>query len=276
MAAKKKNIAVYTVSLGKQGRDDADVLRQLAVIGKGRYYAAAYRQRLYDVSGRNMDIFMEAGRLFKAGAYGAQWKDGLYEVRGDPSLRHGKPRAFLTEIDFDERRREVTPYTMGAAYPDLADTGIINADALENNADSLLEGIGEAYHKIASRKAPGKSIARVLLSEDTISLWVRINSPADLEFFRKQESSGFYFPLGITVQKKADEPYGLTFSPNSYVTRIPGDHIPGMVRAGLKEIIEKPDYYTDHGLLRPPVWFVNVKVERLEGQAAGRDIRDER
>ncbi len=276
MSAQKKNITVYTVSLGKQDRDDADLMRQIAVIGKGRYYSAAYHQRVYDVSGKSIDLFMESGRLFRAGTYGRQWKEGLFQKRGDGNLRYAQPKPYLSEMDYNERRYQVSPYSMGKIYSDIADISVINSDALENNTDSLLEGIGEAYYKSSNVNQPGKSVGKVLLSEGHVSLWVRVNSPRDLEFFAKQESSRTYFLLGVSVRKKADEPYGITFSPASFITRLSAELIPKAITASLNDIIEKPEYYTDNGLFRPPVWFIKVKAEKVERSAAGRDIRDER
>jgi hypothetical protein len=273
-AARKKGIALHSVALGMTGRVDAGTLRELAVTGKGRPLAVAYHQRVYDLSGGAIDLYMEGGRLFR-GSSAMPWRDGLYGTQSG-SGRHEQPKTFLSEVFYDESKYGLNPYTMAGLYPEVAGVALVNRDPLENNVDAVLEGLGGRGD---GRDGTGKrrpTAGKALLAEGGISLWARVEKPGDMEFFARQQKLGFSFTLGVTVQKKADEPYGFTFGPGSYVTGLSREHLPGMVRATLSDIIARPEYYTDNGLFRPPLWFIDVKVEKSEPSGAVPDIRDER
>jgi hypothetical protein len=60
LKARKKGIAIYTIPLGRIGRDEAEAMRQMAVSGRGRSLPAAYRQRVYDAEGKAIDVFMQS------------------------------------------------------------------------------------------------------------------------------------------------------------------------------------------------------------------------
>ena len=96
---------------------------------------------------------------------------------------------------------------------------------------------------------------------------------SDLAFFENRLSSGFYFPLGFSLRKKQNEPYGISLNPNILITNISSDYIPDMIKTDLKALIKKPDYYIGNGIFKPPIWFVNVKVERIKRERGIRDIR---
>ena len=52
------------------------------------------------------------------------------------------------------------------------------------------------------------------------------------------------------------------------------EQVPALATAALREIMEKPSHYTSNGLLSPPVWFIRVRVERVERLRDGVDVRD--
>ena len=269
LRAMKKNIPVYALSLGKHSDDDAAIMRRIAETSRGVYMPAAYRQRMYDRNGRSVDVFMEAGRMFRGQVSGWQWKEGLTERR---AASGAQPKPWLSEIMFDENKYSVTPYSLDTLYPDISGAIVVNREPLENNADTVLEVMGGRFEKLRGGKSATRSIARVLLSDQRLSVWARVMTKRDLEFFRARQRSGMYFPLGVFVRNAPDEPYGFTFS-GRYVTGLSNDYIPDLSRAPLKNIIDAPARYTDTGLFRPPVWFVDVRVERVEGADEGEDIR---
>ena len=270
LKARKKGIAIYTVPLGRIGGEEAEAMRQMAITGRGRSLPAAYRQRVYDTEGKAIDVFMQSGRLFHARDFGGQWKGGLFvEGAGGRLL---KPKPFLSELFFDEKRHDVTPYTMGERYADIAGARIINRERLESNVESLLRLVGEGHG--SSSAGAGRAAAKALLTEDGLSIWIHPSDPALAGYLEKQSAEGRYITLGVTVRMRPDEPYGFDFSPRSIITGIELEQIPGMALTSLREIMKNPGYYTANGLFAPPVWFVRVRVERVERLKNEADIRD--
>ena len=96
----------------------------------------------------------------------------------------------------------------------------------------------------------------------------------DLDDFLKQKELGFVFPLGVRVMLKSDEPFGMTFNPHSFYFGFDGESLPSGVRIALPEILKKPAYYAANGMFNPPVWFVNVKIDRIETRVKKGDLRD--
>lgn len=272
LKASKKGIAIYTLPLGRIGRDEAEAMRQVAITGRGRTLPVAYRQRVYDAEGKTIDVFMQSGRLFHARSFGGQWKSGLFvESGGGRTIR---PKPFLSELFFDEKRYDVNAYTMGERYGDIAGVRLINRERLESNIDTLLAEIGEAHAVKIAGSGAGRAAAKALLADERLSIWLSFSDGALVEFFEKQAALGRYVTLGVMVRMKPDEPYGFDFSPRRIVTGLDAGHVPGMATATLREIMGKPEYYTANGLMRPPVWFIRVKIERVQRQRDGADIRD--
>ncbi|TAL36611.1 MAG: VWA domain-containing protein [Spirochaetes bacterium] len=272
MTAQKRGIVVSAAAGGRCQWEDAETLRQLAVMGKGRFAQFAYRQRVYDARGKSIDLFMEGGRFFQGQAYGAQWKEGLFSFSGKASS-FMQPKPFLAEIMADRKKYELSPYAMSELYPEIANVALVNADPVENNADVLLPGLGAGASSRGRAGGP-HALAKALLSDGKVSIWVRIASQADLDFFKNRESMRAYFTLGVTVQRKPDEAYGFTFHPARFITRLGDDQVPDAARAGINEMAARPDFYINNGLLKPPVWFVRVKVEALEPVKEAEDVRD--
>ncbi len=272
LGARNKGIAVYTVPLGRIGRDEAEAMRQMAITGRGRSFPVAYRQRVYNAEGKTIDVFMQSGRLFHAGSPGERWKNGLFDEGGGGRLMRPKP--FLSELFYDEKRYDVNAYTMGERYADIAGVRVINRERLESNVDTLLAGIGEAHAATLARGGARRAAAKALVSDERLSLWLQISDHALVEFFEKRTAPGRYVTLGVMVRMKPDEAYGFDFSPRRILTGIEDAQVPGMARATLREIMERPEYYTANGLMRPPVWFIRVKVERVERLGDEADIRD--
>lgn len=113
-----------------------------------------------------------------------------------------------------------------------------------------------------------------MLSDGKVTIWVDVSSKSELGFFEKKLSRGFSIPLGISLRKRADEPYGIALYPTILPVAITGDYVPKMVRTDLASVIKKPDYYMENGLFHPPIWFVKIKVERIKRDRSVRDIRD--
>lgn len=273
IAAKRKGVRTVTLSLGRLSASETAAVKQLAIVGGGRHVNATYHQRLYDIDGRPLDIFLEAGRLFQSRGF-EDWRQGLFAKRAGSNTGYAKPDAGLEEFFYSEKKRSVDPYSMAEHFGRLSKTPTVRAETVENNIESALVRAGGALPvKRGSRRA-ARQLGKALISDGAVSLWVRITTEKDLAFFREKSSSRFFFPLGVSLQKKADEPYGFAINSERMVTNITADFVPDVVSAKLGDMVKNPAAFMGKGLFRPPVWFITVKVEEFEGETRGTDIRD--
>ena len=114
----------------------------------------------------------------------------------------------------------------------------------------------------------------MLLSEGNIAFWINVIKPEDLRYFEKRAQTKYLAPLGICIEEKNDEPYGITFNAHYYVTQFSGVYIPECLKVSLGNVIKQPSRYAARGFLNPPLWFVNVKVVQVKRLTAGKDIRE--
>ncbi|HON78002.1 MAG TPA: vWA domain-containing protein [Spirochaetota bacterium] len=274
--ARKKNITIYTVSLGKMSARGRGCLKDMAVIGNGDHYNAAYHQRVFDARGGAVDLFMEDGRLFESDSLSREWKQGLFHYAGRGHSKRARTRSFLKEIFYNDNRYKVDPYTLKDRYEKLAGARIINTGSLETNISDLMPKIAEKHfsrgHWTEGRR--DRSIARVLLEDGRTTLWIHVHRRKDLDFFRKKKQSRILFPLGVVVERKTSAPFGVALKPEWYLTGLSRDYIPDMMKTSLEKLIQSPDHYTGRGLYSPPVWFLEVKVGKILGARDRRDIRE--
>ena len=269
--AKRKGVTVCTVALGDVSGEGRDYLRELSQIGGGFHADAAYHEKLFEARGEEIDLYMEGGRLFTSTDYDRRWRQGLFGEARRGSLR-AKPQEFLKEVYFDERKQVVKPGALEKVYTELTAKRIINTSPVSSNVPAVLSALTERYFGTAGRGS-SRSLGRALVYQDRTSLWIDISNEKDLAFFRERAKDGTVFPLGVVVQRKRDNPYGIRFNPRFYVTGMDGGCIPPQLRVGLEDLIKKSRYYSNNGLLTPPVWFLDLKVERVKFKA-GKDVRD--
>ncbi len=92
-----------------------------------------------------------------------------------------------------------------------------------------------------------------------------------MNYFLEKQRTGHVNPLGVTVKKDPGSAYGITLVPT--VKDLTADYIPRCLATGLGDIVKRSDYYATRGLMYPPVWFVNLKIDNAERVRGGRDIR---
>lgn len=262
--ARSRNIKIYTISLGRQNFADAKAMRELALIGRGRAFQSAYHERVTDGSGRGIDLFMEIGRFFHSdGSAGTgKWKNGLFEKLNEDNFRLAKPKSFLNELLPDGLNTDLNPYSMVRLYEKFTGIRITKTGPLESNVDVIFKNICDLSFGSSGKSASG-SIARVNIADGRNSVWINIDSRADLELFKKKKKQNSVFPLGIMIHRRGDSSDSLKFS-RKYITRFSKEFIPDMIKTSLGDIAEKPAWYAEHGLMKPPVWFINVTVRSIE------------
>ncbi len=273
LTAKIKKIAVHTLSLGLIRWDEIEPFRQFSAAGAGEHYVVSYHQRFYDENGNPSDLFYQGGRVFHALVYDNTWKKGLFEDKKKKSSILDKPRPFLEEIYYDEKKHNIIPYTLSKYYSIITQKNFINKDQLEDNIVSILADIGDGFSVNFVKVKYKKPIAKAQISDGKISLWIKIKEDKELDIIKNNESGRNYFPLGIVVKKSPNDPYGITFQ-QKYIVEFENENIPEIIKTNLSNIIKNPDYYTSSGLFNPPVWFINVKTEKVENLRREYDIRE--
>jgi hypothetical protein len=271
IAAKGLGIRIFTLSLGNLNWRDTSRVKQLSIMGRGLHFSATYHQRLFDLKGKGIDLLIEAGRLFKSMGFG-DWRGGIL---GYSSKRadYSRVDSTLDEILYDERKYDINPYNLTRYYTELTGEGIMNHGVVENNIDATLGRIGESYFGSGAKRM-GRKIGRALISDGKITFWMNIMNKRDLDYFEKKLSHRFFHPIGISLQKSSDEPYGIALYPTILPVDITGDYVPEMIKTDLESLIKKPDYYMENGLFHPPIWFISIKVERIKRDRRVHDIRE--
>ena len=270
LQAKKKGIRVHCLCIGSLDWNGTSVYRYLSNIGKGSFVFATYRQKLYDRDGRTINLFYEGGRLFYSRRDTVPWKEGLLSGKTGRDL--ADIREQIEEIQVVGKKTRPTPFNMARYFPSLTGIVTVKADPVEDNIRQALSAVtrSTSSRRFSSSK---KIVARVLLNDGTMSLWIRISGRRELDFFRKKSGSNYLFPIGISLQKSPSDPHGVTINPHRVITHVPADFIPDMLYGNFSDMVKDPDRYTGTGLLRPPVWFVKVRAVQIDEKDT-RDIRD--
>ncbi len=270
--ARRDGLRVHTIGLGRMNGEGRVYLREVSTITRGLGLSAAYHQRLFNAEGRGIDLFMQDGRLFQGVTSEARWSEGLYQRAEGPNAR---PRPFLKEVFFSSaKQKRISPYTLKDSYVSVTGETIINSGPLETNVGTLLASIVES-----SRVVPGEGEApamagRVLLTDGRTSLWTGVGGDKEMDFFRKAVRSKRLVPVGVVVQRNQDEAFGFSFNPNYLITGVETDFIPDLLKASLEDILKDPDRFAGRGLFSPPIWFIEVNVEKTKSLRSGKDIRE--
>ncbi|MFW5861592.1 MAG: hypothetical protein ACOCWZ_05010 [Spirochaetota bacterium] len=270
---KKNDISVNIIAGGKLHLRNRRALQRIAASTGGLYLDVTYHQRMFDLKGNAIDVFMEGGRLLHGQVPGDRWKKGVFIRRGEGTMASARPRGFVDEIFYENRVRVLEPGDLEKAYQRISGTRILNSKDLENNVKRLFEMAGEGI----TGRQPGDDgvMARVMLTDGARSVWVNVVRKEDLDFFRKKKNAGDKFLLGVSPVPQPAAPYGLTFSPYHFITGVTGQFVPEMMNATLKEIIVRQDHYRQEGLFSPPIWFITVKVTQIRSvKGARKDVRD--
>ena len=269
-----RGVTVNVIAGGKLHLRDRKSLQQMAASAKGAYYDITYHQRVFDLQGNAIDVFLEGGRLLHGQVPGDRWEDGVLIRRGTGTMASATPKGFVDEIFYENRVQILEPYDLEKEYQRISGKKILGSKKLEQNTERLLKMTGEK----TGERQPGTGqgvIARVMLTNEEQSVWVNVIRQEDLDYFKRQKNTGNIFLLGVSPVPQPAAPYGLTFSPYHFVTGMTGQYIPGLMKVSLKDIIVRQDHYRQEGLFSPPIWFIDVKVTEIRREKGAReDIRD--
>ena len=262
--AKDRNIRISIISGGRVGGDLSD-LDRLSELTDGFDSAISYHQRLFDPQGNSYELYLQRGRVFYSLGEYKFWRDGILSRKGK-NTRYVKTPEYFEEL----YTAKVKPWPENLAQFFSTAKGISIGE--KNPLQSNIANIFDELKNYGFKKDSSFYYGKALISDGNISLWVRIRDRDVLEKFLSYSQRGILVKCGFTVSIAEGEPYGITLTP--VASDITSDYITDFVRTSLIDIVKNKDYYMTKGIGRPPVWFINVKIENVESYIHAKDIRD--
>lgn len=262
--AKDRNIRISIISGGRVGGDLSD-LDRLSELTDGFDSAISYHQRLFDPEGNSYEIYLQRGRVFYSLGEYKFWRDGILSRKGK-NTQYVKTPEYFEEL----YTAKVKPWPENLAQFFSTAKGISIGE--KNPLQSNIANIFDELKNYGFKKDSSFYYGKALISDGNISLWVRIRDRDVLEKFLSYSQRGILVKCGFTVSIAEGEPYGITLTP--VASDITSDYITDFVRTSLIDIVKNKDYYMTKGIGRPPVWFINVKIENVESYIHAKDIRD--
>jgi hypothetical protein len=262
--AKDRNIRISIISGGRVGGDLSD-LDRLSELTDGFDSAISYHQRLFDPQGNSYEIYLQRGRVFYSLGEYKFWRDGILSRKGK-NTQYVKTPEYFEEL----YTAKVKPWPENLAQFFSTAKGISIGE--KNPLQSNIANIFDELKNYGFKKDSSFYYGKALISDGNISLWVRIRDRDVLEKFLSYSQRGILVKCGFTVSIAEGEPYGITLTP--VASDITSDYITDFVRTSLIDIVKNKDYYMTKGIGRPPVWFINVKIENVESYIHAKDIRD--
>ncbi len=262
--AKDRNIRISIISGGRVGGDLSD-LDRLSELTDGFDSAISYHQRLFDPQGNSYELYLQRGRVFYSLGEYKFWRDGILSRKGK-NQRYVKTPEYFEEL----YTAKVKPWPENLAQFFSTAKGISIGE--KNPLQSNIANIFDELKNYGFKKDSSFYYGKALISDGNISLWIRIRDKDVLEKFLSYSQRGILVKCGFTVSIAEGEPYGITLTP--VASDITSDYITDFVRTSLIDIVKNKDYYITKGVGRPPVWFINVKIENVESYIHAKDIRD--
>ncbi len=262
--AKRRGVRIHAISGGRISTDYSDAER-LAELTGGNNFSISYHQRVHDPKGGKHEIYLQRGRVFYSTGDYNPWREGILVSKSK------NPRYVKTPLSLDEIfQTNIQPWPEKLAQIFFDSTGIrvMEKNFLQSNIGDILESLRDNFLKSEQENFAGKA----LVSDGRLSLWVKVKDPAVMERFEQYADKGFYLRCGFNVKVSDIEAYGVELLPVK--TDITSDFITDFVRTSLTDIVKNKNYYTSKGLNRPPLWFVEVKVDNTERFDYRRDVRE--
>jgi len=262
--AKRRGIRISVISCGRITGEFGDIERLPELTG-GSTFSVSYHQTVHDASGDKHELYLQRGRVFFSMSLLRSWRGGLL-ISMNKNPKYVKVPDTLEEIFMV--KPDVQPGKIATVFSDTRNLRLVEKDRMQNNIGDIIETIKKGFASGAASANYGKA----LVSDGKLSLWVRVSDRKVMEEFTRNESKGFYTRAGFIVRQSETDAYGVELIP--VIAGITPDYVPERCRATLSEIIKNPDFYSANGAGFPPVWFVEVKIEKSEGFEGRRDVRD--
>lgn len=262
--ARRRDIRIHTISGGRTGSDYSDAER-LAELTGGSNHSISYHQRVHDRTGGKHEIYMQRGRVFHSLGDYTGWRDGILASTGK------NPKYVKTPSSLDEIfQAKVSPWPEKLVQVFSESTGIqvMEKNPVQSNIGTILESMRVSFFKAVQESFSGKA----LISDGRLSIWVKVKDPRVMQRLEESSEKGFFIKCGFNVRTSSAEAYGVDLTP--VTADITSDYITDYVRTSLTDIVKNRDYYTSKGIGRPPIWFVDVKIENTERYDLKPDVRE--
>jgi hypothetical protein len=223
----------------------------------GRVLYPVYHKRFVNHQNKSEELFMYKERLYVSSHENSTWREQF------------NPGDMRQLFDLPEG---ITPYDLSDYYHDGLKGVVIKEEALENNGIYLINEYVKGTLS-GDKVLRAKPLARVMLSTIDSSIWVDVVNYEDLKHFKAAKEAGRSFYLGVRIDVNSRSVFGYSFNPYSYEFGFTGDYMVSAIAPDLKEVTSSPYKYFNKGLLSPPLWFINVKVDRLEEYESENDLR---
>ncbi|MFW5808561.1 MAG: hypothetical protein ACOCWH_05880 [Spirochaetota bacterium] len=252
-AASSRNITVHVLLGARVDSGSRAGYVNIAEPTGGRVMDLTYHRVFRDHQNREQHFYYRAGRIYTSAEEYVQW-------------RTNRPLASLQQ-QFPGQSR-ITPYSFDDVYRKQMDGVIVSSSSLESNAAFLLNDLYAGY----SRQESG-SVGRVLFEELGTTIWSDVADARMLESFQKMKQAGMTFIIGVRLVPDGRSPYGYSFHSRMYESAYGIDDVPRDLVVPLKKLLSAPEQYAGSGFLKPPLYFINVKISEVRSQTEKRDIR---
>ncbi|MDA3899783.1 MAG: hypothetical protein PF637_04610 [Spirochaetes bacterium] len=256
--AASKKIMVFPMLGARMDSTNTAAFRSLGERTGGAAHSLLYHQVFFDKEAKDFHLFMRSGRLYYSERPYPEWN------------RQFRSSEVKQKLDVPA---DVTPYALEKYYRDGLSRVVIKSEPLEVNFNSVCSDVFNKFNSTLGRRGYKQIIARVMFSSLKGSVWAGINDQQTLVQLQKMQRAGTFSPIGVRLQVDSSSVYGYSLNPGAYVFSIPSDSVPETLRVDLSELLSDPRRYSEKGFLDPPLWFINVKVERIEVQKGAGDVR---
>ena len=256
--AAARKTAVYPVAGAKVDISNNAALTSLAQRTGGEAYPLLYHQAFFDRNAESFHLFMRSGRLYFSELPYPQWNS---QFKSSEVKQQFDVPAWLN------------PYNLEKYYRDGLNRVVVKSNPLEVNSKFVFDDIIEKFNIRNSRYGHRIAIARVMLSSSNGSVWVDVNDRDSLDYFIRLKKSAAYNLIGVRLQVDSSSVCGYSINPGAFVFSVSADSVPDSLKVDLKDLLSNPSSYTEKGLLEPPVWFINVRVQMIDLKTDIKDVR---
>jgi hypothetical protein len=262
--AKRRDIRIHTISGGRNGAEFSDAER-LAELSGGSNFSISYHQRVHDRNGGKHEIYMQRGRVFHSLADYPGWRNGVLVATGK------NPKYVKTPSSLDEIfQQKVNPWPekLVQVFSDGTGIEVMEKNPVQSNIGEILDSMRGNFFKASQESFSGKA----LITDGRLSMWVKVKDPNVMQRLEMNSEKGFFIKCGFNIRTASNEAYGVDLTP--VAADITSDYITDFVRTSLTDIVKNKEYYTTKGIGKPPIWFVDVKIENTERYDLKPDVRD--
>lgn len=267
-SASKSGIILFSLLGGNVTDKTLGVMRSLSAPTGGETFTITYHRDIINARGEKRHLFLERGRLFYSQYSRPEWRKGI--IKKDPR----NPSCEIADENYSEviasgDHGAVKPETMSAVYQSRGGDPVLKEGTLESSTERVFDAVPDNFQK--KYQGANRSLARVLVSDGSASVWITVYEKALMKYLAVSERKKHFFILGLSLQGDDKETYGVKCVPRLYDVR--QADVPEMLSVKLGLLLSQKEQFMDAGLSAPPVWFVNVRVERIHSADKRRDVR---